>query len=228
MEKIRRVKILSIFALCLAVLGMSLGFAAFSMSLNISSSATVTPNSDDFKLRIYGFDSYDKYENFVASANNGIINESFLSDINSIGITDTTAEMSVSTINNSDLSISDIGVTFSEPSTLKANYYYYIKNVGKYTAYFDIEKYNTVNNLSLYSCNVLDIENSSVSDPCQYINLGFYMYSADMVLSEYFIEPGAGIILAVSWKYDGPYFDTPVLVEWNGLSLPFTSKPSDD
>lgn len=54
MEKDRRIKILSIVALVLAITGMSLGFAAFTSTLTISSSATVTPNSDDFKIVAYG------------------------------------------------------------------------------------------------------------------------------------------------------------------------------
>ena len=50
MEKTRQIKILSIVALVVAIAGMTLGFAAFSTTLSISSSATVTPNSDDFKV----------------------------------------------------------------------------------------------------------------------------------------------------------------------------------
>ena len=50
MEKERHIKILSIIALVLAIAGMSLGFAAFSTTLNISSSASVTPNSDNFNI----------------------------------------------------------------------------------------------------------------------------------------------------------------------------------
>ncbi|MBQ3511969.1 MAG: hypothetical protein IJA30_06735 [Bacilli bacterium] len=49
MEKERQIKLLSIIALVVAITGMTLGFAAFSTTLNISSSATVTPNSEDFK-----------------------------------------------------------------------------------------------------------------------------------------------------------------------------------
>ena len=66
MEKVRQVKVLSIFALVLAILGMSLGFATFSSTLNISSSATVSPNSEDFKMRIYGFESVENFSLFMS------------------------------------------------------------------------------------------------------------------------------------------------------------------
>ena len=45
--------ILSIIALVIAIVGMSLGFAAFSATLNISSSASVTPDSGSFYLGFY-------------------------------------------------------------------------------------------------------------------------------------------------------------------------------
>ena len=50
MEHNRKIKILSIVALVLAISAMTLGFAAFSTTLNISSSASVTPNSGDFSV----------------------------------------------------------------------------------------------------------------------------------------------------------------------------------
>ena len=55
MKNSRQTKLLVIIALVLALTGMSLGFAAFSSTLSISSSASVTPNSNDFKIKIYGY-----------------------------------------------------------------------------------------------------------------------------------------------------------------------------
>ena len=53
MEKQRQMKLLSIVTLVVAIIGMTLGFAAFSTTLSISSSATVTPTSEDFKISLY-------------------------------------------------------------------------------------------------------------------------------------------------------------------------------
>ena len=50
MEKSRTSKIIAVVALVVAVLGLSLGFAAFSNTLTISSSATVSPDSGDFDI----------------------------------------------------------------------------------------------------------------------------------------------------------------------------------
>ena len=54
MRRRQKTKTVAIIALTISVLGLTLGFAAFSNVLTISSSATVTPNESDFKLQLYG------------------------------------------------------------------------------------------------------------------------------------------------------------------------------
>ncbi len=51
MEKQRQTKVITIVALVVAVFGISLGFAAFSNILTISSSATVKPDALSFSVR---------------------------------------------------------------------------------------------------------------------------------------------------------------------------------
>lgn len=46
----RNSKVIAIVALCVGVVGLSLGFAAFSANLTVSSSASVTPNANTFIL----------------------------------------------------------------------------------------------------------------------------------------------------------------------------------
>ena len=46
----KNTKIVAIVAILIAVVGLAVGFAAFSSSLTISSSATVTPSADTFKV----------------------------------------------------------------------------------------------------------------------------------------------------------------------------------
>ena len=52
MERQRKRKFIIMITLMVVVSAMSLGFAAFSATLNISSNASVTPSSDDFLLKI--------------------------------------------------------------------------------------------------------------------------------------------------------------------------------
>ena len=79
MEKNINIKLLSFFALVISIFVMTLGFAAFSSVLTISSSARVTPNSQDFKIFISGSSS-DPYEDVIsptvtngATADNAIV-----------------------------------------------------------------------------------------------------------------------------------------------------------
>ena len=56
-----------IAALCISVVGLTLGFAAFSNVLTISSGATVSPDRSDFKLVAYGIEDTSVFdENFFA------------------------------------------------------------------------------------------------------------------------------------------------------------------
>ena len=48
LEKNRGSRVIAIIALIVAVLGLTIGFAAFSSTLNISSSANVKPNAETF------------------------------------------------------------------------------------------------------------------------------------------------------------------------------------
>lgn len=59
MEKRRRIKVLSIIALLLVIAGMTLGFAVFSSTLNISSSVTVSPDSNSFNVEFCELDTLD-------------------------------------------------------------------------------------------------------------------------------------------------------------------------
>ena len=54
MRRRQKTKTVAIIALTISVLGLTLGFAAFSNVLTISSSATVTPDASDFKIALYG------------------------------------------------------------------------------------------------------------------------------------------------------------------------------
>ena len=57
MERERSAKIIAIIALCIAVAGLSIGFAAFSNNLKIESNATVTPDPNDFDVNFSSSDT---------------------------------------------------------------------------------------------------------------------------------------------------------------------------
>ena len=125
MEKDRSAKIIAIVALCVAVVGLSIGFAAFSNNLTIKSNATVKPNQNDFDV------------NFSTS------NTSELDGtVSGVGTNSATAENA--TIDNSaSPTITGLKANFTEPGQ-KVTYSFYAHNAGKYVAYLNNVTYANV------------------------------------------------------------------------------------
>ena len=125
MDKERSTKIIAIAALCVAVVGLSIGFAAFSNNLTINSNAKVSPNASDFDV------------NFSSS------NTSELDGVVSgVGTNSATAE--AATIDNSDSpAITGLKANFTEPGQ-KVTYSFYAHNAGKYAAYLNNVTYAKV------------------------------------------------------------------------------------
>ena len=98
MEHNRKIKILSIVALVLAISAMTLGFAAFSTTLNISSSASVTPNSGDFSVKF-------------STSQNSLVVAAVAPSSKSTGASATNG-----TINNEAIpTLTNLSATFSKP-----------------------------------------------------------------------------------------------------------------
>lgn len=232
MEKSRKTKVLLIVALVLAVAGMSLGFAAFSTTLNISSSATVTPNADDFKIKIYGFTSEEAAQTFIST---GELSEESISDEYSIALTSgnvNDAENAV--INNDNLSISNINGTFiSDQSDL--TYLFLIINEGAYDAYFNIKDYfsslGTINYNYYPTC--IPGEGATpelVEAACSAFNEGivFMDLSMNSLTKEngfYYLKKEEAVLMYVVIEYLDKVADGPFEVKFKDLQLEFTTNP---
>ena len=139
MTKERRSKILTIVALALTLVALTLGFAAFSTTLNISSNATVSPNESDFKITIYGMKDEETANEFAESGSLSFENLSTTISVppksNFNGVSGTTA-----LIDNSTHTISNISVELVEPAT-EQPYFFLVRNEGEYDAYLDLSNY---------------------------------------------------------------------------------------
>lgn len=206
MEKQRQIKIMSIVALVLAICALTLGYAAFSTTLNISSSASVSPNSDDFKVRFVGING----DNNVPSVN-------------------ASGEASVGIISDDGLSISGINVPMSKLGD-GAEYEVYIENQGLYDA--QIKKVGIMNidgDTVNRRCVGDDVSPQLLSDFCSTITYGFSIFSED---GEKLSNGGStGIVLrkgekvvariAFIYDYDSWYVDGPVSIEFGDVYLDF-------
>ena len=126
MEKERKVKVIVMTTLVLIMLGISIGFAAFSNTLKISSEVDVTPGSSAFNVDF-------------SSASDSVVTDEIVPVTTPAGLTASNA-----TINNSgDPSISNLSATFVEPGQ-KVVYTFYSRNAGEYVSYLNEIKYANV------------------------------------------------------------------------------------
>ena len=117
MEKNRTVQLIAILALVVGVIGLSIGFAAFSNTLKIKSSATVAPDKDTLNV------------DFSSSPTEVEANE-ITAVSNPVGLITTKATID----NTSDPVIKNLSATFTEPGQ-KATYSFYAYNAGQLQAY---------------------------------------------------------------------------------------------
>ena len=115
----KSLKILSIIALVLAISAMSLGFAAFSTSLKLSSSAMVTPDDATFSVK------------FSTNKDELVVDDVVPSEISS-GLT-----ASNGVIDNSEApTLKNLSVEFTVPGQY-VEYTFYARNEGEYIAYLN-------------------------------------------------------------------------------------------
>lgn len=114
-------KVIAIAALILGVLGVSLGYAAFSNTLTISSSASVKPDSSGFNVDF-------------SSSSSAVATSDITPTLNKVatGFTATDAQID----NTTDPTISNLSATFTEPGQ-SATYTFYAYNAGNYIAYLN-------------------------------------------------------------------------------------------
>ena len=114
-------RIISIIALFLGIVGVTLGYAAFSNTLTISSSAEVNPDPSTFNVDFSSSDSAVVTDPVVPSLS-----------ANVTGFTATNATID----NTSDPTISNLKATFTEPGQ-SVTYTFYSYNIGQYIAYLN-------------------------------------------------------------------------------------------
>lgn len=219
MERNRKVKIIIMITLMVAITAMSLGFAAFSATLNISSSASVTPSSDDFKLHLH----------------NQTTHTSDLSSqiANIVGYNGAIAGTPAKYLPTNDLSIHPFGGTFTAPGQyieLKA----YIVNEGYYDAYLGDIIYNNVEGAdSFVSCTIpsdSDASQALVDAACDDFTVtvdidGNLITKDEPYLYEYVLPQGEAASLMIRLIYDenGDRVDGTFKVQFGNITIDFST-----
>lgn len=117
MEKNRTVQLVAILALVVGVIGLSIGFAAFSNTLKIQSGAEVTPSKDTLNVDF-------------SSSDTAVETSKITPVTDPVGVVATEATID----NTSDPTIKNLRATFKEPGQ-KAVYSFYAYNAGELETY---------------------------------------------------------------------------------------------
>ena len=207
MEKQRQIKILSIVALVLAISAMTLGFAAFSTTLNISSSASVTPSSADFSVKF-------------STSQTSLVTDAVAPSSKTSGITTTNGTI----VNGVSPTLSNLSSTFTSPGQY-AEYTVYARNTGEYTAYL-----NNINYLGDKTCIASSgTTESLVQSACNSINItvtiGSTTYDDTAPISSHALAKGAGEAVKVRLEYDenGTPVDGSFKIAFPSVSLVYST-----
>lgn len=207
MEHNRKQKLLIIVALIVGIASLSVGFAAFSTTLNISSSASVTPSSDTFKVKFStSKDSLIVDKVAPSSKTSGIATRN--------GVID----------NSTNPTIKGLYATFTSPGQY-VEYTFYARNEGEYTAYL-----NSIIFLGDKTCNGEDDASAElVSSACESIiitaTIGDTTYTETTPIEGHILSKGEGEQIKIRLEYlsTGTAVDGMFVIKFPNVSLIYSS-----
>ena len=213
MRRYRKKQIYVICALLVVIAGLGIGFAAFSTTLNISSSATVSPSSSNFAL---GF-----YPSQIPTLDDGVVSPSTSGGASGNNVT----------LSPGSTTITGLKADFTEPGQ-KIEYKFFVGNDGEYDAYLRAVNFLNVSGKSSNKvCTPgTGATASLVEATCNAISMkievnGYIGTTTDTSLSGYTLLKGAFTPVTVTISYDenGARADGPFTVEFGGISLDYST-----
>lgn len=206
-RKTNKTKLLSIIALVLSIIGISLGFAAFSTALKISSNATVTPDSSTFGVKF-------------STNKDSLAETAVVPSSKSDGITTTDG-----VINNSgNPMLSGLSAVFSKPGQY-AEYMFYARNEGEYTAY--------LNNINFIGDKVCKVKNNTsdslVEAACNSIKIsatiGENTYNTTTGITGHSLASGYGekIVVRIEYVSDGVFVDGDFSITFPNIAFVYST-----
>ena len=183
MERQRKIKYFLIVALTFLSTAMTLGFAAFSTTLSISSNASVTPNSDSFAVKF-------------STNQNSLVVGPVQSSSKSGDIYSTTGVID----NSTTPTLTNLSATFTSPGQY-VEYTVYARNEGEYTAYL-----NNINYIGNKTCTAsTGTTDSLVQSACNSINvkvtIGSTTYTDTTPITSHVLAKNTGEAVKVRLEY---------------------------
>ena len=203
---------LMILVALIAVVGVSVGFAAFSSSLLIKSKLSVAPDSSTFSV--------------LFSSSNTTLATSPITPTKS----PSTIVASNATINNSAQypTIENLSATFTSPGD-SVTYTFYARNTGKYDAYLTSIVFDTLNSGVFKECKATDGTNSDlVNSACNAISAKVVVGSESatatkQITATHLLAQNSSETVTVTLKYDsnGARADEAFEVSFGGIYLTY-------
>ena len=208
-------KIVAVIALCVAVVGVTLGFAAFSNSLNIKPSADVAPDASTFNVDF-------------SSSNSSLSTDPVTPTKSPISLVATNATIS----NEGDPTISGLSATFTAPGQ-SVTYTFYANNIGEYNAYLNsITFANASSGDSFKVCTPGGGTTASlVTAACEDITVsvkvgsGTETTSSQASITGHTLAKGAyeEIVVKIDYAAGGDRADGPFDVDFGNIALTYSS-----
>ena len=216
MKRNRQTKMIAIIALVIAIAGMSLGFAAFSSTLSISSSASVTPNSSTFSVGFYP-DATATLANAPAS---------FISVSTTGG-----ASARELILEEGATSISGLNASFTAPGG-SVTYSFYVGNSGEYDAYLRAINFNNITGASSNKvCTAgTDATDSLVQAACNDISISVNVHDITATSTSSSIsgkilykKTFAPVTITIEYAANGNRADGPFSVSFGDISIDYST-----
>ena len=202
----RKRKLYIIIALVVVVASLSIGFAAFSATLNISSSASVSPSSDTFSVKFSTSRSSLVVDEFAPTSNPYNLN------------------VTKGIINNStNPTITNLSATFTSPGQV-VTYRLYARNEGEYTAYL-----NNVNYIGEKICTAGEgtsesLAQSACADINIYTIINNNLYTDTTPISGHALSKGDSDEILIVLEYKGSsYVDGSLSIIFPDVSLVYST-----
>jgi len=230
MEKERNSKVMAVVALCIGVVGISLGFAAFSRTLTISSGATVKPSADTFK--VYFSASPDT----VTTANVAVEKDPTNLVVGTAAIDNTGANT------EGKPSITNLSAEFTAPGQ-SVTYTFYARNEGEYEAFLNAVSFENATdaNVNRVCTGTADQEGKMPTDAlvqaaCDDITLsisvgGTVFYGSEPQVDGHSIQAKGStsgddfepVVVTIAYKENGDVADGNFSVKFGDITLTYDS-----
>lgn len=214
MEKNRNTKIIAIAALLVAIVGLSVGFAAFSNTLTISSSASVTPSDSTFNVDF-------------SSSKTSVVTNAITPTVSSTDVTATNATID----NSASPKITNLSAKFTEPGQ-SATYTFYAYNAGEYDAYLKSIVYSAVSGSDTKTCTAgTNTTQSLVDAACDDITVSVKVGSESAVTGSktdftghsLTKSTGEEIVVTIAYTSGGDRADGDFTVKFGDITLTYSS-----